>query len=155
MTKPDDPPPAATEDARLLAELGRALGPDPLPAGLVARAEGLLALAGLDGELAELLEAAAEPAGVRGTPDAADRLLFEVAGGAVAIELVLGRDRIDGQVIAGAPSEVALERPGGAAAAATVDELGRFGFDSVAAGPARLALRGAPAGPVTTDWFLL
>jgi hypothetical protein len=154
MTEPDDRP-AAAEDARLLAELGRALGPDRLPAGLVQRAEGLLALAGLDGELAELLEAAAEPAGVRGAPDAGDRLLFEVAGGAVAVELVLGRDRVDGQVIAGAPTEVALERPDGTAAVATVDELGRFGFGSVAAGPARLVLRGGPAGPVTTDWFLL
>jgi hypothetical protein len=155
MTEPGEPPPAPAEDDRLLAELGRALGPDPLPAGLAARAEGLLALAGLDGELAELLEAAAEPTGVRGTPDAADRLLFEVAGGAVAVELVLGRDRIDGQVIAGAPTEVALERPHDTAAAATIDDLGRFGFDSVAAGPARLRLRGGPAGPVTTDWFLL
>jgi len=155
MTEPGDPQPAPAEDARLLAELGQALGPDPLPAGLIDRAGGLLALAGLDGELAELLEEAAEPAGVRGAPDTGDRLLFEVAGGAVAVELVLGRDRVEGQVIAGAPAEVALERPDGTAATATIDDLGRFGFDSVAAGPARLALRGGPTGPVTTDWFLL
>ena len=154
---PEEPLPA--EDARLLDELRAALGADPMPPGLVARAEGLVAFAGVDRELAELLEAsAAEPAGVRGGPaEAAQPLVFEVADGSIGVEVVIGRDRLDGQVHAGTLAEVALERPGGDIVTGPVDELGRFAFTPVAAGPARLRLRphGEAGRPVTTDWFLV
>jgi hypothetical protein len=144
----------SAQEARLLAELGRALGSDPIPAGLVERAEELLALKDLDSALVELLDrSAAEPAGMRGGT-ARTRLEFEVGDGSVALELVPERDRLVGQVLAGELTAVALERRTGVVATAEVDELGRFSFDHVAAGPARLRLVGG-AAPVTTDWFLL
>jgi hypothetical protein len=154
---PGEPLPA--EDARLLDELRAALGDDPAPPGFIARAEGLVAYAGVDRELAELLEtAAAEPAGLRSRPDAAAQpLVFEVADGSISVELVIGRDRLDGQVHSGTLTEVVLERPGGDIRSSGIDELGRFAFTPVAAGPARLRLRspGDPTRSVTTDWFLV
>jgi hypothetical protein len=161
MSEPSRPEPATDQDARLLEQLGQALGPDPLPAGLVGRAEGLLAYAGLDRDLAELLEeAAAEPAGVRGPVEAGERLVFEVADGSVTVELVVRRDRLDGQVLAGTPTEAVLEWRGGGTAATAVNQLGGFSFEPGAgeplrSGPARLLLRGGPSRPVTTSWFLL
>jgi len=151
--------PLPPEDARLLDQLGEALGDDPAPSGLIDRAEGLVAFAGVDRELAELLDAAAgEPAGVRGGPaTAAEPLLFEVADGSIAVELVVEREQLDGQVVAGELTEVVLERPGDQGRACRVDELGRFSFMPVAAGPTRLRLRpaGGTSRPVTTDWFLV
>jgi hypothetical protein len=152
MTGPRD----QADDARLLGELGAALGPDPSPAGLVARAEGLLAFAEVDRELAELLDAsAAEPVGVRGPGDVAGALVFEVGGGSVSVEVTVTGDRVDGQVLAGEPTEVVLERVSGPAHPCPVDELGRFTFSGVVPGPGRLRLRGGSARPVTTDWFLI
>jgi len=147
------------EDGRLLDELGRALGPDPLPAGLLDRAEGLLTYMHLDRELAALLDdPAAAMAGTRApaAPDAGvgGRLEFEVEDGSVSLELSVDRDRVAGQILSGSVTEVTLERLGGDTATAVVDELGRFAFDHVPAGPARLRLGGA-AHPVTTDWFLI
>jgi hypothetical protein len=152
MTEPHD----EARDARLLGELGSALGPDPSPPGLVGRAEGLLAFAGVDRELAELLDtSAAEPVGVRGPADAAGALVFEVGDGSVSVEVTVTADRLDGQVLAGEPTEVALEHVTGAVHSCPVDDLGRFTFSGVASGPGRLRLRGGSTRPVTTDWFLI
>jgi hypothetical protein len=141
-------------DARLLAALGEALGSDRLPAFLVENAEELIVLKDLDSALVELLDQpAAEPVGMRGG-SGYPLLQFEAADGSVAVELAPERDRLVGQVLAGELTGVALESRSGVVATATVDELGRFSFDQVTAGPARLRLlRGA--APVTTDWFLL
>ena len=144
------------EDARLIARLGEALGPDLPPPGLVARAEGLVAFAEVDRELAELLDPArAEPAGVRGPAGVDTALVFEVADGSIAVELTVERDRLRGQVLAGSPAEVVLEPLAGPARTCPVDALGRFAFDQPAAGPTRLRLRDGSTRPVTTDWFLL
>jgi len=143
------------DNARLLAELRRVLGSDPPPAGLVERIEGLFGYRNLESALAELMDvSAAEPAGMRGGAAAA-RLDFELSDGSVALELAPQRDSIDGQVLAGDLTEVALERPGGIVATATVDELGRFTFDHITPGPARLRVVAGAPGTVTTDWFLL
>jgi hypothetical protein len=146
------------DDARLLDELGQALGSDPLPAGLLDRAEGLLTYLHLDRELAALLDdPEAAMAGTRSTAAAAaghGRLEFEVEDGSVSLELSVERDRVAGQILSGSVTEVTLERLDGDTATAVVDELGRFAFDHVPAGPARLRLGGA-AHPVTTDWFLI
>lgn len=141
--------------ARLLAELRTALGPDPAPPGLVERAEGLFAFKDFDAVLAELLDrSGAEPAGMRGAA-AGERMEFGTGDGGVALELMREGDRIVGQVLGGDVVAVTLERPAGIGATIGVDELGRFSFDQIAAGPARLRLiRGADA-PVITDWFLL
>lgn len=144
----------SAEQARLLAELGRAAGADPLPDGLVERAEQLLAYRGLDAELLALRdEAAAEPAGLRGGTQAT-RLRFDLRDGTIGVELEPRRDRLVGQVLSGELTEVALERPGGAARMSEVDELGRFTFAPAPSGPMRLRLRGPDGRSVATEWFL-
>lgn len=160
MTEPRDEPVTdaadAADEARLLDELRAALGPDPAPAGMVGRAEGLLAFAGVDHELAELLDrSAAEPVGVRGPADATGVLVFEVGDGSITVEVTVTADRLDGQVLGGEPTDVELEHVGGATRPGPVDGLGRFTFSAPASGPARLHLRGGAARSVTTDWFLL
>lgn len=140
-------------DERLLADLGRALPPDPAPPGLADRADALFAVRDLDGGLAELLEPeAAEPAGVRGGEAGTDHLTFEI--GAVTLELTVGQNRITGRVLAAGPWTVTLEHPSGEVASAPAGELGDFAFEATVEGPIRLRLN-RPAGASTrTDWFL-
>jgi len=145
------------EDARLLAELGRALGPGTHPPGLIERVNALVEFADFDRQLAQLLETGtAELVGTRGPAAATPAMRFEVAGGSVAVEVTVVRGRLDGQVTAGAIAEVVLEHLSGSATTATVDELGRFSFEQPETGPVRLSLRGVRPGPepVATDWFL-
>jgi hypothetical protein len=143
------------DEARLLDALGRALDPDPVPAGLVGRAEELFILRDVDAAIAELLDQpVAEPAGMRGGGDGG-RLQFESADGSVALELVPEPDRLVGQVLSGNLTEVALERPSGTVVTGIVDGLGRFSLDHSGTGPGRLRLIGATADPIATDWFLL
>lgn len=145
------------EDARLVAELGQALGPGAYPPGLIERADGLLAFADFDRKLAEMLETSSgELVGTRGAAAPAAAMRFEVADGSVTVEVSVVRGRIEGQVIAGTITEVVLERLSGPAGTATVDDLGRFGFEQEWTGPVRLRLRAARPGPepVATDWFL-
>src|SRR4051812_32228639 len=129
------------DDARLLAELRPALDPSPTPAGLVERAEGLFGYLNADRDLAELLdESAAEPAGTRGPVAAGGRLFFEVDRGSVALEVQLAQRGLTGQVLSGQPSAVVFERLSGEVRTCPVDGLGRFAFDEVPTGPARLRL---------------
>ena len=140
-------------DDRLLADLGRALPPDPAPPGLADRADALFAVRDLDGGLAELLEpGAAEPAGVRGGDAGTDQLTFEI--GDVTLELTVERNRITGRVLAAGPWMVTLERPSGEVAGTQAGDLGEFAFEAPAAGPTRLRLDGPPRPPIHTDWFL-
>jgi hypothetical protein len=140
----------------LLADLRRALPPDPVPDGLVARAEALFTLRDLDRELAALLESpATELVATRGSLSPATRMSFRNGDGTLAVEVRAGRHRLDGQVLAGTPTEVTLEDRAGPLARAAVDELGRFSFSHDATGPGRLRLRGGPEGEVLTGWFLL
>jgi len=151
-TPDDDPVPA-----RLLRELGAALGQDRLPAGLVERAEQLVDFLDFDRTLVALLEeSGTELVGVRGATDEAGRpqLSFESADRSVSLELVLDRDALRGQLLAGTVTEVVLERPDRTVQPAAVSELGRFDFGPVSAGPARLRL-GSAAHAVTSDWFTL
>lgn len=156
MTDTFDDEPASADDARLVERLGRAIGPDPAPTGMLDRLEGLLAYREVDQELLELLQdTAREPVGMRGTVDVQDRLAFELGDGSVSVELVPERGLLRGQVLAGEVTEVVLERRAAQHRTSTVDALGRFTFDDPAAGPARLRLRGSAAGPWSTDWFLI
>jgi hypothetical protein len=157
MSDPSDMEPMPADDAHLLAELREALDPDPPPAGLVERAEGLMEFMRIDRELAALLDAeGAELAGTRGAVTASEHLFrFEVDDGSVSLELTADRERLGGLVLAGELTGIALERLTGDVVTAAVDELGRFSFGRVPPGPARLRLLGTAAQPVTTDWFVL
>ena len=77
-------------DRELLAALGEAWGDDPLPVGIIDRADGLLTWADVDEELAELLEtSSAETAGTRGASLSGAVLEFQVADGTVLFEVDL------------------------------------------------------------------
>jgi len=151
----DTPDALTPDDARLIADLRAALGPDPLPPGLLDRAAGLLAWMDVDDELVLLLEeATAEPAGTRGAGDAT-ATVYEVADGSVSIELSVGSGELRGQVLSGAVSRAVVERPGGDTREVMLDALGRLAATGLPHGPARLRLERGSALPVMTEWFVL
>ena len=142
-------------DRELLAALGDAWGDDPLPVGIIDRADGLLTWADVDEELAELLEtSAAETAGTRGASVSGTVLEFQVADGTVLIEVDLGGDAVAGQVLGVDVDVVVLERPGGESDTAAVDELGHFSFPDPEPGAVRLRIA-AGSTDVRTDWFVI
>lgn len=156
MTESRDEESLSVDEARLLARLGEMLGSDPPPAGMQQRLQALLTLRDMDRELLELLQqSTAEPAGMRGEVDTADRLAFVLADGSVSLELVVEHDGLRGQVLAGEVTDVTLERPAAELRTTTVDALGRFVLDQPGPGPARLRLRLRDARSVTTNWFLV
>ena len=147
----DEMPP---DDARLLAAIARALGPDAPPAGLVARAEGLVAFMDVDRELLALLDEAAEPVGARGAATR-ERLAFELGDGSVSLEVSTEGDLLVGQVLAGQVVEVVLEDLDREITTLPVDSLGRFSLRPVPARPVRLRLEDGSGRPLATDWFLV
>jgi hypothetical protein len=143
-------------DRELLAALGDACGDDPLPVGIIDRADGLLTWADVDEELAELLETtSAEVAGTRGASESDTVLEFQVADGTVLIEVDLGSGGITGQVLGIDVDVVALERPGGESGTVDVDELGHFSFTDPEPGAVRLRIATAAGTDVRTDWFVI
>jgi hypothetical protein len=151
----DTPDDASADDARLLADLTTALGPDPLPDGLLTRADGLLGWMDVDEQLALLLEeTSVEPSGVR-SAGTATATTYELADGSVQLELSVGPGEVRGQVLSGTASRVVVERADGATVASIVDDLGQFAFTGLSHGPARLRLERGSALPVVTEWFVL
>ena len=143
-------------DRELLAALGDAWGDDPLPVGIIDRADGLLTWADVDEELAELLEtSSAELAGTRGASRSDAVLEFQVADGTVLIEVDLGRGVVAGQVLGIDVDVVVLERPGGESGTAHVDELGHFSFPDPEPGAVRLRIATGTGTDVRTDWFVI
>lgn len=147
--------PMAAEDATLLVELGRALGPDLPPEGMLVRAEGLVAFMDVDAELVELLDEAAETVGARGVGGDVRQLSFELDNGSVSIEVVLERDHMVGQVLAGDITEASLEGLDGPTATSAIDDLGRFSLRGNPSGPVRLRLRDGSGRALVTGWFLV
>jgi hypothetical protein len=155
MSDPSDAEPTPA-DERLLADLSRLLGPDAPPDGLVERAAGLVDWIDVDHELAQLLdEPRLEAAGTRGSLTSNTLATFDVGDGSVVIELVLEDGRLVGQVLAGTPSKMSLERLNHEVVDAVVDDVGRFVFAEVANGPARLRWTTPGERPVITDWFVV
>jgi hypothetical protein len=157
MADPDDEVPPSAADTELLWALAGALGPDPVPDGLIERAAELLVMVDLNTELVALLQEAAtglDAAGTRGDADIAAPLEFVSIDGAVTIEIVLDQDGVAGQLIGADATFVTLERPSGASVDAPVDALGRFHFSASSPGPARVRVL---AGDITvsTDWFVM
>ena len=143
-------------DRELLAALGDAWGDDPLPVGIIDRADGLLTWADVDEELAELLEtSSAEPAGTRGASLSDTVLEFQVADGTVLIEVDLARGGVEGQVLGTDVDVIVLERPGGESDTADVDELGHFSFPDPEPGAVRLRIAAGTGTDVRTDWFVI
>ena len=143
------------DDRELLDALGDAWGDDPLPVGIIDRADGLLTWADVDQQLAELLETtSAEMAGTRGAPSGTV-LEFQVADGTVLIEVDLGGDAVAGQVLGIDVDVVVLERPSGESGTAPVDELGHFSFPDPEPGAVRLRIAAGTGTDVRTDWFVI
>jgi hypothetical protein len=143
-------------DRELLAALGEAWGDDPLPVGIIDRADALLTWADVDEELAELLETSStELVGTRGASASDTVLEFQVADGTVLLEIDLARGGVEGQVLGAEVDVIVLERPGGESDTAPVDELGHFSFPDPEPGAIRLRIAVGTGTDVRTDWFVI
>ena len=158
----DDAGPGADDtmseaDRELLSALGEAWGDDPLPVGIIDRADALLTWADVDEELAALLETSStELAGTRGAAASDTVLEFQIADGTVLIEVDLARGAgVDGQVLGTEVDVIALERPGGESDTTTVDESGHFSFPDPEPGAVRLRIATGTGTVVRTDWFVI
>lgn len=147
-------------DEAVLASLARSMRVvDPVPEGLVERAQFAMTLALLEEEAAEVM--AMRPVellsgAVRGesaAPAEARTITFTHESLTVMIALSSsdeGTVRVDGWLAPAAPLVVELRQPGGDHAT-TADEDGRFSFDTAVRGPASLlVLLADDAGKVTT-----
>lgn len=151
-----EPGGASEADARLMAELGRALGPAPSDDDLIARCEGLLAWIDVEADLAELLEQSpAELAGTRGGPGEPSALEFSVADGTCIVELRVEDGSLHGQVVGPAPAAVAIRVVTGLVEPAPVDELGMFTIDRPPSGSARVEIEFPDGRRIHTDWFVI
>jgi hypothetical protein len=116
----------------------------------------------IDAELAELMrdsaEAEAGELALRGTATGPRLLSFESPRVAIEAEVVVvgpRTRRLTGQIVPPVAATVTLEQ-GGARLTAQADELGRFAFDPVGAGPARLRAALPDGGmEIATPWTSL
>lgn len=147
---PDEP---TEEEQPLLDELSAALGPDPMPDGLIDRAASLVTWFDVDHELVALLqEDAAEPVGVRG--NAVTTSTYATSDHAVEVSVDIERGSIRGQLVIGdADSAQLVDAAGATVAEASVDELGAFELDAGTSRPVRLRLLLRAGNTVDTDWF--
>lgn len=143
------------DDADLLAALNAMYDQDdPVPEQVRAAARGAFLFRDFDAELARLLDAESlSGQAVRATGDQhlltfeSEHLTFVVE----STELAEGR-KLVGQIVPAGPRELWLESADGAAAAAAVDELGRFSLPRLPAGPARLRCELPDGTRVVTEW---
>jgi len=147
---------AAPDDqlADALAQVLEAV--DPVPEHVAAAARAAFTWRTIDAELAEFaFDSAAQPLGVR-SAEANRQVTFRSAS--VEIELMITESdarRLVGQLI---PPDVAgIELVSGHdSATVDSDHLGRFTFDQLPSGPARLVVRGSDGTVLAqTDWLLL
>ncbi len=138
-------------DDQILAMLRRALeAADPVPETARRAARAAFTWRSIDAELAELVYDSAEEdvAGVRGT-ETARQVAFRAPG--VEVEVMVthsGGRRIVGQLVPPQSARIELQTPDGNQITGT-DTLGRFSFDDVPSGPARLVVRGDDVVVVT------
>jgi hypothetical protein len=131
---------------------------DPVPERLHEAARAAFSWRTVDAELAELMRDSAEhdPGAPALRGPAARRLLsFESPRMAIEAEVtVLGprERRLAGQIIPPVPASVVVEQ-GGVRLTVQADELGRFAFDRLGAGPARLRATPPEGGmEIATPW---
>src|SRR4051794_20309701 len=134
---------------------------DPVPERLDEAARAAFIWRTVDAELAELMRDSAEAGelALRSGVGTGPRLLsFESPRVAIEAEVtVLGprERRLAGQIVPPLAATVVFEQ-GGVRLTAQADELGRFGFDRVGAGPARLRATLPDGGmEIATPWTSL
>lgn len=135
---------APADDDELVVLVGHALTRvDPVPAHLVDGARSAFTWRTIDVELAELtFDSAHMATGVRAVES--DRQVTFASPG-IEIELTVigsGARRLVGQLVPPSPATVELTACANVVTTCA-DDLGRFSFDDVAAGPLRLAVREA------------
>ncbi len=138
-----------------LRELVRRM--DPVPDALDEAARVAFTWRTIDAELAELmLDSFESELAVRG--GAGPRTLsFEAPQLLIELEVSAGEGRersLAGQLLPPAPATVAVEQGPGELVTTEADELGRFSFQGLHAGPARVRVSIA-AGEVATPWTSL
>jgi hypothetical protein len=132
---------------------------DPLPERLDDAARAAFTWRTIDAELAELMQDSAEvdeaALALRGAATGPRLLSFESPRLAIEAEVtVLGprERRLVGQIVPPVAASLTLEQ-GGVRLTAQADELGRFAFDRVGAGPVRLRAALPDGGmEVATPW---
>ena len=150
-------------DEAVFAELrGLVARTDPVPERLQEAARAAFTWRTIDAELAELMQDSAEldagaPA-LRGAATGPRLLSFESPRVAIEAEVtVLGprERRVVGQIVPAVAATLTLEQ-GGVRLTVQADEHGRFAFDRVGAGPARLRATLPDGGmEIATPWTSL
>jgi hypothetical protein len=152
MTKPTD-----QGEERIIAVLQRGLEQsDPVPPDVTEFAKAALSWRTIDAELALLTYDSIDPAthtAVRSTASA--RIVgFEAGDWMIDLEHDAGTSELRGQIEPAQRVEVELHLTGAVLATET-DDLGRFTFDGVEAGPVALVIRAAGGETVKTEWIVL
>jgi hypothetical protein len=145
----------------MLAELrGLLARVDPVPERVDEGARAALTWRTVDAELAELMRdsAEADALALRGPATGPRLLSFESPRVAIEAEVTVVGERVrrvNGQIVPPLAATVTLEQ-GGARLTAQADELGRFSFPRVGAGPARLRAALPDGGvEIATPWTSL
>lgn len=147
----------SVSDDRLLGALARALeAADPVPEHVVAAAREAILWQTIDAELAQLVYDSDREgmAGVR-SAGTARQVTFQAPG--LEIEVMLlpeGTRRLVGQLVPPQPAVVELQTETDTRQAGT-DQLGRFSFTEVAAGPVKLVVTAESGHRVVTEWTVL
>ena len=144
------------DDIPSLEALRRSLGTEMPPPGMDDRSESLLGWLDIDDQLGHLLsDVAAEPVGVRGAPSATSAELSSTSEGEPVVEWRVDGDVVSGQVMSDSVNAVDVQFPDGAMRSADLSEFGRFNFDGVPPGPARLRLSHTDGRTMLTSWFVV
>jgi hypothetical protein len=137
-------------DAEIMAGLGRIFGRlDPMPPVLDDAVILALATADLDAELALLVDDARET--VRGNQSRV--LRFATATTTVLLSITAGdadRVRLEGWLDPAQEATITVRRGGGATSTTKADSFGRFAFDGLPAGSARVVAALADGGRLAT-----
>jgi hypothetical protein len=152
MTKPID-----MDEEKIMSLLRRGLDQaDPVPSDVTAFGKAALSWRSIDAELAELSYDSideASAATVRSTTST--RIVgFEAGDWMIDLEHDVATNELRGHIQPASRLEVELHVIGAVLVTET-DELGRFSFDGVEAGPVALVIRVEGAESVKTEWIVL
>lgn len=140
------------EDDDLLDELRAAVRRAGTPtAAMTAAGHAAFSWRTVDAELAALTHDSLvdEPVGVRGASSGSRDLVFE--GGELSVEVERDQDCLVGQLVPATPGQMTLLSADGELSRTDVDEWGRFRFERLVSGLARLRCVTA-SGVLVTDW---